>query len=275
MIFFFDFWPPNFAKSNYVQRSDAVAECGSIVGTRKRVQNQGSTILNSSAIETRCATMDENNSDPTSEVGYGPLPSTVDASWKTIMELQNKNLIVLVRAIQSTASGSAVQNKSAELPKFNPDKSGANASSWCTTVEIILQENALKGSALIMALSSALEGSTSQWLSQVCYAEITGAQRFDTVETPAAMFLSMLSNRPNDSEWLAVHVSRMVTELTTKWRQMGIEETAVSVTVALLASFDNRLQRLSFTSSVKTRSDLQSELKAFTLNKRKSGFLEH
>jgi len=43
----------------------------------------------------------------------------------------------------------------------------------------------------------------------------------------------------------------------------------VSVTLALLASFDNRLQRLSFTSNVRTRGDLQSEL-----IKRKSGAME-
>jgi len=55
---------------------------------------------------------------------------------------------------------------------------------------------------------------------------------------------------------------------------MEKEEIAVSVTLALLASFDNRLQRLSFTSNVRTRSDLQSELKV-TFNKRKSGFVEH
>jgi len=215
----------------------------------------------------------------TSEVGSGPQPTTMDGQWRAIMELQNKNLIDLVRAIKTTEPN-AGQSKSVHLPKFNPDKAGAIASSWCSTVEVILQENTLKGSALVVALSSALEGSASQWLSQVCYADITWLefkelfiQRFDTLETPAAMFLNMLTKRPTDGECLALHASRMVTELTTKWREMEKEEIAVSVTLALLASFDNRLQRLSFTSNVRTRSDLQSELKAFTFNKRKSGFV--
>ncbi|KAH8270751.1 hypothetical protein KR026_006344, partial [Drosophila bipectinata] len=150
--------------------------------------------------------------DLTSEVGSGHQPSTLDGPWRTLMELQNKNLIELVRAIKTTVPD-AGQNKTVHLPKFNPDKPGANASSWCTTVEIILQENTLRSSVLVMALSSALEGSASQWLSQVCYAEITWPefkelfiQRFDTIETPAAMFLNMLSNRPTDG----VHASRMV-----------------------------------------------------------------
>lgn len=129
-----------------------------------------------------------------------------------------------------------------------------------------------------MALSSALEGSTSQWLSQVGYAEITWPefkelfiQRFDTVETPSAMFLNMLPNRPIDGKCLAVHASRVVTKLTS---QMEIEGISVSVTLALLASFDNRLQRLTFTANVRTKGELQFELKAFTFNKRKSGFIE-
>lgn len=61
------------------------------------------------------------------------------------------------------------------------------------------------------------------------------------METPAAMFLNMLSKRPTDGECLAVHASRMVTELTTKWRQTELEEIAVSVTLALLENVDNRL----------------------------------
>jgi len=136
------------------------------------------------------------------------------------MELQNKNLIDLVRAIKTTEPD-AGQSKSVHLPKLNPDKAGAIASSWCSTVEIILQENTMKGSALTVALSSALEGSASQWLSQVCYADISEfkelfIQRFDTLETPAAMFLNMLTKRPTDGECHALHASRMVTELMTK-----------------------------------------------------------
>jgi len=48
----------------------------------------------------------------TSEVGSGPIPSTVDGPWRTIMEMQNTNLIELVRAIQTTASdGSKTFNR--------------------------------------------------------------------------------------------------------------------------------------------------------------------
>jgi len=79
----------------------------------------------------------------------------MDGQWRPIMELQNKNLIDLVRAIKTTEPD-AGQSKSVHLPKFNPDKAGAIASSWCSTVEIILQEKTLKGSELVVALSFAL-----------------------------------------------------------------------------------------------------------------------
>ncbi|XP_053963223.1 uncharacterized protein LOC128866476 [Anastrepha ludens] len=132
-----------------------------------------------------------------------------------------------------------------------------------------------------MALSAALEGSASQWLSQICYPEINGGefkelfvQRFTSVETPAAMVLTMLSTSPTDGDCLSNYASRMVTALINKWRNMDVEEIAVSVTLAQLAHIDTRLQRLTFTSNVRTRSELQTELKAFTFNKPKKSLQE-
>lgn len=96
--------------------------------------------------------------------------------------------------------------------------------------------------------------------------------RLGSVETPAAMFLSMLANCPTDGGCLSNYASRMMTSLITKFSDMDLEEIAVSVTLAKMAHVDNRLQRLTFTSNMRTRSELQTELKAFTLNKRKKKF---
>jgi len=166
------------------------------------------------------------------------------------MEMQNKNFIELVKALKPTAS-ETTNNNAVVLPKFNADLAGADASAWCATVNIILAENHIKGSALVMALSAALEGSASQWLSQICYPDINWAafkelflQRFTSVETPAAMLLTMLSTCPTEGECLSNYASRMVTSLITKWREMDVEEIAVCVTLAQLAHIDTRLQRL-------------------------------
>ncbi|OIC33345.1 hypothetical protein A7M48_18960 [Acinetobacter baumannii] len=82
------------------------------------------------------------------------------------MEMQNKNLIELVKAIQSTASETTNKN-TVVLPKFNADLDGADATAWCSTANIILAESTIKGSALVMALSVAMEGSASQWFAQI------------------------------------------------------------------------------------------------------------
>lgn len=95
---------------------------------------------------------------------------------------------------------------------------------------IILAKSTIKGSALVMTLSAAMEGSASQWFAQICYPEITWAefkelfvQRFASVETPAAMFLAMLAGCPTDGECLSNYASRMTTSLITKWCEMDVE----------------------------------------------------
>jgi len=156
------------------------------------------------------------------------------------------------------------------LPKFNPDLTEADATQWCATASIIMDEQQIDGSALIMMLSSCMQGSASAWLAQICYPGINWEQfkelfiqRFEIKETPAAMFLNLLNSRPAHNECPAVYASRMVTSLTTKWRNMNAEEIAVSTVLAQMANFDNRLQRMVFSSNVQTRSQLQMELRAF------------
>lgn len=51
---------------------------------------------------------------------------------------------------------------------------------------------------------------------------------------------------------------------------MSVEEIAVSTVLAHLTQFDERLQRLAFTSEILTRDKLQRELKATTFMKRKA-----
>lgn len=54
-----------------------------------------------------------------------------------------------------------------------------------------------------------------------------------------------------------------------KWKSMTAEEIAVSVALAHAANIDGRLQRTVFTTTVKTRNELQNELRAFSYGKRK------
>jgi len=109
------------------------------------------------------------------------------------------------------------------LPKFTPDTANADAAAWRKNGDIIMTENVLEGSALVMALSNSLEGGASQWLSQICYGGIKWpefrelfTQRYDSVETPAATLLNMYNDGPRANECLSVYASKQVTALLSK-----------------------------------------------------------
>ncbi|KAH8385263.1 hypothetical protein KR009_003449, partial [Drosophila setifemur] len=164
------------------------------------------------------ALMDHLTLAPTSEVGSALPTDRSSAHYMTALEEQNKNLMEIIKTMQALrAPASDGRITHVTLPRFNPDVAGADASAWSTTVDLILADNALEGSVLVIALSKALEGSASQWLSQVCYAGITWTQfqelfiqRFVDMETTAAVLLNMLNGRPKAGESFAEYGSRIV-----------------------------------------------------------------
>ncbi|XP_039951421.1 uncharacterized protein LOC120768716 [Bactrocera tryoni] len=211
---------------------------------------------------------------PTSEVEWTP-PSSVNANeqLRQILEMQNRQFIELLKAVQPSKSAG---QGSITLPKFNPDVFGVDAISWCSTVDVIMADNPLEGSALIVALSKSMGGCASQWLSQISFAGITWqqfrdlfVQRFEGVETSAAILMNILNGHPNDNECISVYASRLVTSLMHKWKSQTIEEIAIAVVLAHSARFDNNLQRLLFKTNIRTRNELQQELRAFAFGKRK------
>ncbi|XP_070075762.1 uncharacterized protein [Drosophila takahashii] len=166
------------------------------------------------------------------------------------------------------------QNISVTLPMFNPDAPGADAAAWCKTVDMILSERPLEGGALVMALSKSLLGNSSQWLSQICFAEMSWLEfkdlllhRYEGIEPPSAVLLNILNGRPSANESLSVYGSRLVTSLLTKWKGMSQEEIAVSLVLAHTSQIEPRLQSSVFTTNIKTRNELQQLLKAFAFNK--------
>ncbi|KAH8251496.1 hypothetical protein KR038_006493, partial [Drosophila bunnanda] len=141
---------------------------------------------------------------PTSEVGSALPTDRATDPYLSALELQNRNLLEIIKNMQ-TPRAPPTDGKASyvSLPKFNPDSAGADASSWCSTVDLIFADNVLEGSNLVIALSKALKGCASQWLSQICFAGITWAQfkelfiqRFVGIETSAATLLNVLNGRP-------------------------------------------------------------------------------
>ncbi|XP_044573262.1 uncharacterized protein LOC123257593 [Drosophila ananassae] len=218
---------------------------------------------------------DSDNESSSSEVGLPPPPAD-DANLLSILEMQNRNFAELIKQVQCSQN-EPKDAKNIVLPKFNPDRAGSDALSWCSTVDYILSENQLVGSALVMSLSKSLEGTASHWLSQTCFPGITWTQfrelflqYFSGTETLAATVMNLLNARPNEGECLSLYGSRMVTSLMARWKSLSVEQIAVSVTLAHAAGIDKRLRRLVFTTDIKTRNELHQELKAFSFDTRQN-----
>jgi len=65
-----------------------------------------------------------------------------------------------------------------------------------------------------------------------------------------------------------VYGSRLVTSLMPKWQSMNMQEIAVSFVMAHATQIDTRLQRLLYTTTIKTRSEMQQQIKAYAFAKR-------
>lgn len=113
------------------------------------------------------------NVNPTSEVGSASPPAMSADQWRAMVELQNRNFIEMCKIMQASVR----QTTDVVLPKFNPEANGADATQWCATASIVMNEQQIDGSALIMMLSSCMEGSASAWHRSAILASIGSSLR--------------------------------------------------------------------------------------------------
>jgi len=204
----------------------------------------------------------ENINSATSEAGSA-LPTNITDAYLAALQVQNNNLMEIIKNMQTPrASATDEKGKHITLPKFYPEGAGADASAWCTTVDHIFADE------------MALEGSASQWLSQICFAGITWPQfkelfiqRFVGVETSAATLMKILNGRPKSGESYTEYGSRIVTLLMSKFKSNDLEEIAVSLALAHMAQIDDNLSRWVFTNNIKTRNEMQQQLQAHIFKK--------
>lgn len=194
-----------------------------------------------------------------------------DQSWRELLQEQNRNMLQLIQAIKSPET----QNLS--LPEFNPEQPHIDARAWCATVGLCLDEHPLQGGALIIALSKALRGSASSWISQVSYKDMTWESfkelflaRYDSNETLAATLINFQYSNPRENESLATYSSRLMSTLDSRLKDVAKDELIVALVLAHIEKFDTRVKRLAFTTPISSRLALQQELKVFTTMKRKS-----
>ncbi|XP_050342997.1 uncharacterized protein LOC126768753 [Nymphalis io] len=112
------------------------------------------------------------NLEEDSSIAQPPLPPSSEVGseshWRTMFEIQQRNMMQLIEAIRTPVSSPKIS-----LPEFNPEQPDADPRAWCATIDICVNERPLEGASLIIALSKALKGSASSWLSQISHAADT------------------------------------------------------------------------------------------------------
>lgn len=217
------------------------------------------------------------STNSTSEVGFTQnslqnpkqVPGSEEEKWRTMFEQQNRSFLALVEALKPSSSVDTY------LPEFNPDVGNADARGWLSMADMCISDQSPKPS-LMNILGRALKGQASIWLAQVSYPGMTWAEfkdifsaRFDCPETSAAFLIGLNNSRPKDGECLSAYAATLMTSLMARWKNLSVEEIAVSTVLAHLAQFEPRVHRMSFTADIGTRNLLQRELKAMSFLKRK------
>ena len=127
------------------------------------------------------------------------------------MEQQNRNFLALIQAMRTPSSSGNFR-----LPDFDPDRKDVDARARITTADMCVTEQNQDGATLMIALSRALKGESSSWLSSVSFPGMTWSDfkelfitRYDSPETPASFLINLNSRKPEDNEGLCCnpHVS--------------------------------------------------------------------
>ncbi|KAH9636262.1 hypothetical protein HF086_009458 [Spodoptera exigua] len=214
---------------------------------------------------------------PTSEVGLDHDDSRVrnnedDEKWMRLLEQQNRNFLTLIQAMKTPTSSS----HGFRLPDFDAEKQEVDARAWVTTAEMCLTNEEQHGAPLMVALSRALKGGASTWLSTVSYPGMTWADfkrlfiaRYGNSATIASFLIDLQSSRPKENECLASYAAGLMSSIMARWNGLSMERLAIATILAHISQFDRRVQRLSFTTDIQTRGQLQQELQAVSFMKRK------
>lgn len=215
------------------------------------------------------------NPTPLSELGCAPTQvrtNDPDDKWRMLLEQQNRNFLALIQAMKGPSIMPVVH-----LPEFDPEKTNVDARAWLSTADMCMADNPLTGASLMIALSQALKGTASAWLSQISYPGMTWkdfqeafTSRYDSPETAAATLINLFNSKPKEGECLATYAATQLNALLARWKNMSTEQIAVATVMSHISQFEPRVNRLAFTSEISTRNKLQQELKALSYLKRKA-----
>ena len=194
--------------------------------------------------------------NPTSEVGSGPCATM-------------EQLMAIVRQItQPREQRPSETYRNVSLPRFNPGIADSDPAVWCATVDLIMEEKPLQGSALLSALSGALESSAAQWLTQVPATQVSSwpkfkdrfLTRFGGKETTVTALWKVKNGAPLEGETMGDYGSRFRSFLMARWERCTKDEIVNATVLLQMGSLDQRIQRMALTSDIKTEDQFASEM---------------
>ncbi|KAJ8716390.1 hypothetical protein PYW07_003017 [Mythimna separata] len=202
---------------------------------------------------------------PSSEVGCDPRSApqptmnNSEEKWKLILEQQNQNFLALIQAIKGPTTSGKVH-----LPTFDPEKTSVDARAWLSSADMCMADQPLSGPPLMIALSEALKGEASAWLSQVSFPGMKWkdfqkafTDRYDISETVASTLINLYNSKPKEGECLATYAAAQLNILMSRWRKLDTEQIAISTIMAHIAQIEPRVIRVAFTTEIETRTKLQ------------------
>lgn len=112
-----------------------------------------------------CENVNQNKCDSDPQVLQG---DTSDEKWRLLLEQQNRNFLAIVRAMHTPSFSTDIR-----LPNFDPETRDIDSRAWLTTADMCVTDQHRQGPSLMIALSRALKGEASTWLSSVSYPGMT------------------------------------------------------------------------------------------------------
>lgn len=193
-----------------------------------------------------------------------------EGKWRLLFEQQNRTLLALVEAVRVPTSSSNIR-----FPDFDPDKCDVYAQAWITTADMCVTDQHRQGPSLMIALSHALKGEASSWLSAVSFPGMTWSDfkelfiaRYACPETAASFLINLNTKKPKENECLASYAATLLTSIMSGWNGLTTEQIAIATVLAHISKLEPRVQRLAITTDIMTRNQLQKELKAVSFLKR-------
>ena len=194
---------------------------------------------------------------PTSEVGYKDLLTTMKQQMDFVRDV-----------FRTLTKKDGVELEKFSLPRFNPGSLGSDPAAWCATVDVIMEEKPLRGSALLCALSAALESSAAQWLRHVPATQFSSwpkfkdrfLTRFGGKKTAATALWKMKNEARLEGETLGDYSSRLRSFLMARWDRCTKDEIVNAAVLLHIGSQDQRVLRIALTNDIKTEDQFTGEM---------------